>query len=73
MHDINVIGSLQHMAEVLLEGRADAVLAASIGHFADAAESDRDPVRIPVRKLRIEHVYVGDHAKQHLNAVIPIL
>jgi cyclase len=26
-------GSLEHMAEVLLEGRADAVLAASIFHF----------------------------------------
>lgn len=28
-------GSLEHMAEVLLEGRADAVLAASIFHFGD--------------------------------------
>jgi cyclase len=27
-------GTLEHMAEVLLEGRADAVLAASIFHFA---------------------------------------
>jgi imidazole glycerol-phosphate synthase subunit HisF len=26
-------GSLEHLAEVLLEGRADAVLAASIFHF----------------------------------------
>jgi cyclase len=28
-------GTLEHMAEVLLEGRADAVLAASIFHFAE--------------------------------------
>jgi len=28
-------GSLQHMAEVLLEGKADAVLAASIFHFGE--------------------------------------
>jgi cyclase len=28
-------GTLEHMAEVLLEGRADAVLAASIFHFGE--------------------------------------
>ena len=28
-------GTLQHMADVLLEGKADAVLAASIFHFGD--------------------------------------
>jgi imidazole glycerol-phosphate synthase subunit HisF len=28
-------GSLEHMAEVLLEGKADAVLAASIFHFGE--------------------------------------
>jgi imidazole glycerol-phosphate synthase subunit HisF len=28
-------GSLEHMAEVLIEGRADAVLAASIFHFGE--------------------------------------
>ena len=28
-------GSLEHMAEVLLEGRADAVLAASIFHYGE--------------------------------------
>jgi imidazole glycerol-phosphate synthase subunit HisF len=28
-------GNLEHMAEVLLEGRADAVLAASIFHFGE--------------------------------------
>ena len=30
-------GSLEHMAEVLGEGHADAVLAASIFHFGDVA------------------------------------
>ena len=33
-------GTLEHMAEVLLEGRADAVLAASIFHFGDFSVSD---------------------------------
>ncbi len=33
-------GSLEHMAEVLLEGRADAVLAASIFHFGDYTVGD---------------------------------
>ncbi|MSU19789.1 MAG: imidazole glycerol phosphate synthase subunit HisF [Pedosphaera sp.] len=33
-------GKLEHMAEVLLEGKADAVLAASIFHFGDYTVSD---------------------------------
>ena len=33
-------GTLQHMAEVLLEGRADAVLAASIFHFGTHTVGD---------------------------------
>ena len=33
-------GSLQHMADVLLEGKADAVLAASIFHFGDYTVGD---------------------------------
>ena len=33
-------GSLEHMAQVLLEGRADAVLAASIFHFGDYTVGD---------------------------------
>jgi cyclase len=33
-------GTLQHMAEVLLEGRADAVLAASIFHFGEFTVTD---------------------------------
>ena len=33
-------GSLQHMAEVLLEGKADAVLAASIFHFGEHTVGD---------------------------------
>lgn len=33
-------GSLEHMAQVLLEGRADAVLAASIFHFGDYTVND---------------------------------
>jgi len=33
-------GSLEHMAEVLLEGRADAVLAASIFHFGTYTVGD---------------------------------
>ena len=33
-------GSLQHMAEVLLEGKADAVLAASIFHFGEYSVGD---------------------------------
>src|ERR1051325_2465926 len=33
-------GSLEHMAEVLLEGKADAVLAASIFHFGDYTVGD---------------------------------
>src|SRR5882672_4775887 len=33
-------GSLQHMAEVLLEGKADAVLAASIFHFGEHTVAD---------------------------------
>jgi cyclase len=33
-------GSLEHMAEVLLEGNADAVLAASIFHFGEYTVSD---------------------------------
>jgi cyclase len=33
-------GSLEHMAEVLLEGKADAVLAASIFHFGEYTVSD---------------------------------
>ena len=33
-------GSLEHMAEVLLQGRADAVLAASIFHFGTYTVAD---------------------------------
>ena len=33
-------GNLEHMAEVLLEGKADAVLAASIFHFGDYTVGD---------------------------------
>ena len=33
-------GSLPHMAEVLLEGKADAVLAASIFHFGEYTVGD---------------------------------
>jgi len=33
-------GSLEHMAAVLLEGRADAVLAASIFHFGQFTVAD---------------------------------
>ena len=33
-------GSLEHMAEVLVEGRADAVLAASIFHFGEYTVAD---------------------------------
>ena len=33
-------GSLEHMAEVLLEGKADAVLAASIFHFGEFTVGD---------------------------------
>ena len=33
-------GTLEHMAEVLLEGRADAVLAASIFHFGEHTVGD---------------------------------
>ncbi len=33
-------GSLEHMAEVLLEGKADAVLAASIFHFGTYTVGD---------------------------------
>jgi imidazole glycerol-phosphate synthase subunit HisF len=33
-------GSLEHMAEVLLEGHADAVLAASIFHFGEFTVGD---------------------------------
>ena len=46
-------GSLQHMAEVLLEGRADAVLAASIFHFGEftvgQVKQYLDLQKIPVR------------------------
>jgi cyclase len=46
-------GSLEHMAEVLLEGKADAVLAASIFHFGEYTVSDVKHFlakrRIPVR------------------------
>jgi len=33
-------GTLEHMAEVLLEGKADAVLAASIFHFGEYSVGD---------------------------------
>jgi cyclase len=33
-------GSLEHLASVLLEGRADAVLAASIFHFGEYTVAD---------------------------------
>jgi cyclase len=33
-------GSLEHMAEVLIHGKADAVLAASIFHFGDFTVQD---------------------------------
>jgi len=46
-------GSLQHMAEVLLEGKADAVLAASIFHFGEYTVGDVKKYlaeqKIPVR------------------------
>jgi cyclase len=46
-------GTLQHMADVLLEGKADAVLAASIFHFGDYTVGDVKRFlarcRIPVR------------------------
>src|SRR5712691_2023873 len=50
-------GTLEHLAEVLLEGKADAVLAASIFHFGQYTVGDvkrflaqkNIPVRIPVR------------------------
>ena len=46
-------GTLQHMAEVLIEGRADAVLAASIFHFGEFTVGDvkrfLDGRGIPVR------------------------
>jgi imidazole glycerol-phosphate synthase subunit HisF len=46
-------GSLQHMAEVLLEGKADAVLAASIFHFGEYTVAQvkqyLDLQKIPVR------------------------
>ncbi|MBN8247845.1 MAG: imidazole glycerol phosphate synthase subunit HisF [Verrucomicrobia bacterium] len=48
-------GTLQHMAEVLLAGRADAVLAASIFHFGDFSVGQvKDHLAgqgIPVRRL----------------------
>ena len=37
-------GKLEHMAEVLLEGKADAVLAASIFHFGDLHRRRREEV-----------------------------
>ena len=47
-------GSLEHMAEVLLEGKADAVLAASIFHFGNYTVGDVKEYlakqKIPVRK-----------------------
>ena len=33
-------GTLEHMAEVLIDGKADAVLAASIFHFGDYTVGD---------------------------------
>ena len=46
-------GSLEHMAEVLLEGKADAVLAASILHFGTYTVGDVKKFlakkKIPVR------------------------
>jgi cyclase len=50
-------GTLEHMAEVLLEGCADAVLAASIFHFGTYTVSDvkqylasrNIPVRLPLK------------------------
>jgi cyclase len=50
-------GNVEHMAEVLLEGKADAVLAASIFHFGEYSVSDVKrhlasrgiPVRLPER------------------------
>ena len=46
-------GSLEHMAEVLLAGKADAVLAASIFHFGTFTVSDVKKFlaekKIPVR------------------------
>ena len=52
-------GTLEHMAEVLLEGKADAVLAASIFHFKEYTVGDVKrhlasrgiPVRMPVGTL----------------------
>ena len=37
-------GTLEHMAEVLLEGKADAVLAASIFHFGDLHRRRREAI-----------------------------
>jgi cyclase len=46
-------GKLEHMADVLLEGKADAVLAASIFHFGTYTVGDvkhfLQSKRIPVR------------------------
>jgi cyclase len=48
-------GSLEHMAEVLLEGKADAVLAASIFHYGNFTVGDvkrfLTEKKIPVRML----------------------
>ena len=48
-------GTLAHMAEVLLEGKADAVLAASIFHFGEYTVGDVKKFlaarNIPVRLL----------------------
>ena len=49
-------GSLEHMAEVLLEGKADAVLAASIFHFGnftvDQVKDFLATKEIPVRRVK---------------------
>lgn len=49
-------GTLEHMAEVLLEGKADAVLAASIFHFGNYTVADVKQFlagqKIPVRIIR---------------------
>ena len=52
-------GKLEHMAQVLLDGKADAVLAASIFHFGEYTVADVKqylaeqsiPVRLPERVL----------------------
>jgi imidazole glycerol-phosphate synthase subunit HisF len=48
-------GKLEHMAEVLLAGRADAVLAASLFHFGEyTVEAVKDFLAkngIPVRRM----------------------